>query len=125
MLMSPHAAEVAQVTVEEKVAAVTTGAGNPEKYMTAWKAAGVKVIPVVASVALARRMERCGADAVIAEGMESGGHIGESDDHDAGAPGGGRRQHPGHCRRRHRRRKRFCGSYDAGGRRQYRWAPGL
>ncbi|WNV59409.1 enoyl-[acyl-carrier-protein] reductase FabK [Oscillospiraceae bacterium NTUH-002-81] len=76
MLMSPHAAEVAQVTVEEKVAAVTTGAGNPEKYMTAWKAAGVKVIPVVASVALARRMERCGADAVIAEGMESGGHIG-------------------------------------------------
>lgn len=76
MLMSPHAAEVAQVTVEEKVAAVTTGAGNPEKYMTAWKAAGVKVIPLVASVALARRMERCGADAVIAEGMESGGHIG-------------------------------------------------
>ena len=70
MLMSPHAAEVAQVTVEEKVAAVTTGAGNPEKYMTAWKAAGVKVIPVVASVALARRMERRG------EGMESGGHIG-------------------------------------------------
>ena len=76
MLMSPHAAEVAQLTAEEKVTAVTTGAGNPEKYVGAWKTAGVKVIPVVASVALARRMERCGADAVIAEGMESGGHIG-------------------------------------------------
>ena len=63
---------------EEGVKAVTTGAGNPEKYMEMWKAAGIKVIPVVASVALAKRMERCGADAVVAEGTESGGHIGET-----------------------------------------------
>ncbi|WP_394923406.1 enoyl-[acyl-carrier-protein] reductase FabK [uncultured Robinsoniella sp.] len=76
MLLSPHADEVAKVVAEEGVKAVTTGAGNPEKYMELWKAAGIKVIPVVASVALARRMEKYGADAVIAEGMESGGHIG-------------------------------------------------
>ncbi len=56
---------------------MTTGAGSPEKYMADWKAAGVKVIPVIASVALAKRMERCGADAVVAEGTEAGGHIGE------------------------------------------------
>ncbi len=56
---------------------MTTGAGSPEKYMTIWKEAGVKVIPVVASVALAKRMERCGADAIVAEGSEAGGHIGE------------------------------------------------
>lgn len=78
MLMSPYADEIAQVVVEEGVAAVTTGAGNPEKYMEQWKAAGIKVIPVVASVALARRMKRCGADAVVAEGTESGGHIGQA-----------------------------------------------
>lgn len=78
MLMSPYAAEVAQAVTEEKVAAVTTGAGSPETYMEQWKAAGIKVIPVVASVALAKRMERCGADAVIAEGTESGGHIGQA-----------------------------------------------
>ncbi len=77
MLLSPYAEELAQVLVEEKVAAVTTGAGNPEKYIPAWKAAGIKVIPVVASVALAKRMQRYGADALIAEGCESGGHIGE------------------------------------------------
>lgn len=77
MLMSPYADDVAKVIVEEGVKVVTTGAGNPEKYMDIWKAAGVKVIPVVASVALARRMERHGADAVVAEGCESGGHIGE------------------------------------------------
>ena len=77
MLMSPHADDVAKVVVEEGIKVVTTGAGNPEKYMDMWKAAGVKVIPVVASVALARRMERYGADAVVAEGCESGGHIGE------------------------------------------------
>ena len=77
MLMSPYAAEVAEVIAEEKVPVVTTGAGNPEKYMELWKNAGVKVIPVVASTALAKRMERCGADAVIAEGCEAGGHIGE------------------------------------------------
>ncbi len=78
MLMSPYADEVAKVIVEEGVKVVTTGAGNPEKYMEMWKAAGIKVIPVVASVALAKRMERYGADAVVAEGTESGGHIGEA-----------------------------------------------
>ena len=77
MLMSPHADDVARVVVEEGVKVVTTGAGNPEKYMNMWKEAGVKVIPVVASVAMAKRIERMGADAVVAEGMESGGHIGE------------------------------------------------
>ena len=77
MLLSPYVEEVIQVILEEKVAVVTTGAGNPGKYMEALKEAGIKVIPVVPSVALAKRMERCGADAVIAEGCESGGHIGE------------------------------------------------
>ena len=78
MLMSPYAEDVAKVVAEEGVKVVTTGAGSPEKYMKMWKEAGIKVIPVVASVALARRMERCGADAVVAEGCESGGHIGEN-----------------------------------------------
>lgn len=78
MLLSPYADEVAQVLAEEKVPVITTGAGNPGKYMEMWKSAGSKVIPVVASVALARMMERGGADAVIAEGTESGGHIGAS-----------------------------------------------
>lgn len=78
MLMSPYADEVAQIVAEEQVKVVTTGAGNPEKYMSRWKEAGVKVIPVVASVALAKRMERFGADAVVAEGCEAGGHIGET-----------------------------------------------
>ena len=76
MLLSQHADEVAQAVAEEGVKAVTTGAGSPEKYMKMWKEAGILVIPVVASVALARRMERVGADALVAEGMESGGHIG-------------------------------------------------
>ena len=78
MLMSPFADEVAQVVIDEKVPVVVTGAGNPTKYMKAWRAAGIKVIPVVASVALARLVERAGATAVVAEGTESGGHIGES-----------------------------------------------
>ena len=78
MLMIPYAADVAKVVVEEGVKVVTTGAGDPSKYMDMWKNAGVKVIPVVASVALAKRMERYGADAVVAEGCESGGHIGEA-----------------------------------------------
>ena len=77
MLMSPEADAVAKVVIEEGVQVVTTGAGSPEKYMADWKAVGVKVIPVVASSALAKRMERCGADAVVAEGTEAGGHIGE------------------------------------------------
>lgn len=78
MLMSPYADEVAEIVAKEGVKVVTTGAGNPEKYMKMWKEAGVKIIPVVASVALAKRMERSGADAVVAEGCEAGGHIGES-----------------------------------------------
>ena len=76
MLMNPNAPEVARVVIEEGVKVVTTGAGNPVKFMKEFKEVGVKVIPVVASVAMARMMERGGADAVIAEGMESGGHIG-------------------------------------------------
>lgn len=76
MLMSPYVEDVAKIVVEEGIKVVTTGAGNPSKYMQMWKEAGIKVIPVVASVALAKLMERAGADAVIAEGTESGGHIG-------------------------------------------------
>ena len=78
MLMNPNAPEVAKVVVEEQVPVVTTGAGNPAKFMSLWKEAGVKVIPVVASVAMAKLMIRGGADAVVAEGMESGGHIGST-----------------------------------------------
>lgn len=77
MLLNPNAPEVAKIVIEEKVPVVTTGAGSPAKFMEAWKQAGVVVIPVVASVAMAKMMERAGADAVVAEGMESGGHIGE------------------------------------------------
>lgn len=76
MLLNPNAPEVAQVVIEEGVKVVTTGAGNPGKFIEAWKEAGVIVIPVVASVAMAKMMVRAGADAVVAEGMESGGHIG-------------------------------------------------
>lgn len=78
MLMSPNADDLAQLCIDEKIAVVTTGAGNPAKYIPAWKEAGIKVIPVIPSVALAKRMERAGADAVVAEGTESGGHIGEN-----------------------------------------------
>ncbi|MDE6539286.1 MAG: enoyl-[acyl-carrier-protein] reductase FabK [Ruminococcus sp.] len=78
MLMSDNADDLAQLVIDEGVKVVTTGAGNPGKYISAWKTAGVKVIPVVPSVALAKRMERAGADAVVAEGTESGGHIGEN-----------------------------------------------
>jgi enoyl-[acyl-carrier protein] reductase II len=78
MLMNPEADEIAKVIVEEGVKVVTTGAGNPGKYMAMWKEAGIKVIPVVASVGLAKMMERGGADAVVAEGTESGGHIGSA-----------------------------------------------
>lgn len=77
MLLSPFAADVAQVVTEEKAEVVTTGAGNPSKYMKAWQEAGIKVIPVVASVAMAKLMTRVGASALIAEGGESGGHVGE------------------------------------------------
>ena len=78
MLMSPNAEDLAKLVIEEKVPVVTTGAGNPGKFIASWKEAGIKVIPVVPSVALAKRMERMGADAVVAEGTESGGHIGEN-----------------------------------------------
>ncbi len=77
MLMSPHVEEVAEVIAEEKVKVVTTGAGSPNKYIPMWKSAGITVIPVIASVAMAKSVERAGADAVVAEGQESGGHIGE------------------------------------------------
>lgn len=77
MLMSPHVDEVAKLVCDEKVPVVTTGAGSPGKYMEMWKSHGIKVIPVVASVALAKRMEKSGADAIIAEGTESGGHVGQ------------------------------------------------
>jgi len=77
LMLSPHAKDIAQVVIEEKVAVVTTGAGNPGPYIPAWKEAGIIVIPVIPSAGLARRMERAGADAVIAEGMEAGGHIGK------------------------------------------------
>lgn len=77
MLMNPDVDNIAKMLVEEKVDVITTGAGSPEKYVDSWKAVGTKVIPVVSSVALAKRMERMGVDAVIAEGGESGGHVGE------------------------------------------------
>jgi len=77
MLMNPIAGELAQVIAQERVAVVTTGAGNPGQYIPAWKDAGIKVIPVVAAAVLAKRLERAGIDAVIAEGTESGGHVGE------------------------------------------------
>lgn len=77
MLMSPYAHEIAQMVVEEDVKVLITGAGNPGKYVKTWKEKGIKVIPVVASSALAIRMQRSGVDAVIAEGMEAGGHIGK------------------------------------------------
>jgi enoyl-[acyl-carrier protein] reductase II len=77
MLQVPNAGEIAQMVVEEGVKIVTTGAGSPAQYMPMWKEAGIKVIPVIASVALALKMQAAGADAVVAEGAESGGHVGE------------------------------------------------
>ena len=77
MLMSPYADDIAQIILEEGVKVVTTGAGNPGKYIPAWKEKGIKVMPVVAAAVLAKRLERYGVDAIIAEGTESGGHVGE------------------------------------------------
>lgn len=77
MLQAPNAGEIAHMVVEEGVKILTTGAGSPAQYMPMWKEAGIKVIPVVASVALALKMQAAGADAVVAEGAESGGHVGE------------------------------------------------
>ncbi|AIO17935.1 Nitronate monooxygenase [Candidatus Izimaplasma bacterium HR1] len=78
MLMSPHAKAISDMVIEENIKVVTTGAGNPGIYLEKWHKAGIKVIPVVPSVALAKRLERNGADALIVEGTEAGGHIGES-----------------------------------------------
>lgn len=77
MLMAENIDEIAQIVIEEKVSIVTTGAGNPGKYIEKWKENGIKIIPVVPSISIARRMEKLGADAVIVEGMEAGGHIGQ------------------------------------------------
>ena len=77
MLMSPFVEEVAKVVAEEKVPVVTTGAGNPSRFVKMWKEAGITILPVVASTALAKIVERAGVDAVIAEGGESGGHVGD------------------------------------------------
>ena len=77
MLMNPHMDELAQVVVEEGVSVITTGAGNPGKYVPAWKEAGIRIFPVVAAPVLAKRLERLGVDGFIAEGTESGGHVGE------------------------------------------------
>ncbi len=119
MLLSPYADEVAQVLVEEKVPVITTGAGNPGKYMEMWKESKSKVIPVVASVALARMMERGGADAVIAEGRPYRG----CHHHDAGASGGRCSKDSGDCSRRYWRWKRHCGSLYAGGSGSSDWNP--
>jgi len=77
MLMSPYADEISQMVVEEGITVVTTGAGNPQKYIDMWKEAGIKIIPVISSVSLAKRLETKGVDAIIVEGMEAGGHIGQ------------------------------------------------
>jgi len=77
MLLTPHIDDIVEMVLDERVAVVTTGAGNPGKYMAALKEAGIKVLPIAPSTALARRMESIGADAIIGEGMEAGGHIGE------------------------------------------------
>ena len=77
MLMSPYADDIAQIILEEDVKVVTTGAGNPGKYIPAWKEKGIKVMPVVAAAVLAKRLDRYGVDAIIAEGTESGGHVGD------------------------------------------------
>ena len=77
MMMNQHLEEISQVVIEEKVPVVTTGAGNPGKYITTWKEAGIKVLPIAPTVALAKRLERNGADAVIVEGTEAGGHVGD------------------------------------------------
>ena len=110
MLMNPNAEEVAKIVIEEGVKAVTTGAGNPAKFIPMWKEAGVKVIPVVASVAMAVMMERAGADAIVAEGMESGGHIGQTTTM-ALLPQVVDAEYPcNRCRRNRRRQRLRCGN---------------
>mgnify|MGYP002726488182 CR=1 FL=1 len=113
MLLNPNAEDVAKIVVEEGVKAVTTGAGNPGKFMELWKNAGVKVIPVVASVAMAKMMERAGADAVVAEGMESRTYRFHHN-HGTGASGGGCGVYPGDRGRRYRRWQRNGSGLHAG-----------
>ncbi len=113
MLMNPQADEIAKVVAKHNVKVVTTGAGSPGKYMEMWKNAGIKVMPVVASVAMARMMERCGADAVIAEGTEAGGHIGEITTMVL-VPQVVDAKHSCCCGRRNCRWKRFCSGIYAG-----------
>ena len=104
MLMHPQADEFAKIVVEEGVQVVTTGAGNPGKYVPMWKAAGIKVIPVVAAAVLAKHLEPLGIDAVIAEGTESGGHVGEMTTMALVPQVVDAVQHSRHCGGRHRRR---------------------
>ena len=117
MLMSPFADEVARVVIDERVPVVVTGAGNPTKYMKAWNEAGIKVIPVVASVALARLVARRGATAVVAEGTESGGHIGDNNN-GTGATGCRCGRYSRGCGWRYRRWPRRGGRLYAGRRRR-------
>ena len=106
MLMNPDADNIADLLAREKIRIITTGAGTPGKYIEKWKETGAMVIPVVASTALARKVEKQGADAVIAEGGESGGHV----HHGACSPGDRQCRDPGHRSRRNRRRKTVCRS---------------
>ena len=115
MLMSPNADEVAKIIVEEGVPVVTTGAGNPEKYMQIWKSAGVKVIPVVASVAMAKRMERCGADGDCGRRDRSRRSYRREYDDGSGASDCRCGFDSGHRSRRNRGWKRNCRSVSAGG----------
>lgn len=115
MLMNPCADEMAQIIIEEGVQVVTTGAGSPGKYIPAWKEAGIKVLPVVAASILAKRLVNQGADAIIAEGMESGGHVGEMTTMALVPPG---HRHGGcsrHRRRRHCRRTAGSSGLRSGG----------
>lgn len=114
MLMSPYADDVAKVVVEEGIKVVTTGAGIPGKYMGMWKEAGIKVIPVVASVAQARLMEKSGADAVVAEGMGVRWTHRRGDDDDTCSAGSRCGFDSGDCSRRYRRWTRHCGGIYVG-----------
>lgn len=117
MLMNPEADKIAKVILEEDIKVVTTGAGSPEKYMADWKAAGVKVIPVIASVALAKRMERCGADAVVAEGTEAGGQYRRAYHNGTGSAGCRCSEYPGDRSGWYCRRQRYGSSIYAGSQR--------
>ena len=117
MLMNPEADKIAKVILEEDIKVVTTGAGSPEKYMADWKAAGVKVIPVIASVALAKRMERCGADAVVAEGYRGRRTYRRAYHNGTGSAGCRCSEYPGDRSGRNCRRQRYGSSIYAGSQR--------